>query len=100
MATEEGMTKSEVQRQIDVEDELQISQNLLLLCFICDVQTCKLGLVSNELNRLAAQISESLQAFTLKLYVNEESNAISQEEKGNNTGYDPMKDPNKVNVVY
>ena len=54
------MTKEEHQAQAHLEEELQSSQQLLLLCFICD-KDCQLGMVSRQVGSLADQIAKQMQ---------------------------------------
>ena len=91
------MNKDEILNQQAVEDGLRSSQQLLLLCFICDIE-CNLGEINIQIKTLSDQIASQLQYFTMKLYTSEKM-AIDN-APATNVGYDPMKDPNKKNVVY
>ena len=82
-----------------LEEEMRSSQQLLLLCFICDVN-CKIGQICLKIKTLADNLAEKLHKFNLQLYTNDENNQNEQVMAQNAPGYDPMKDPSKVNVVY
>ena len=56
-----------------MEQELQTSNKLLLLCFICNTQTCALGLANKEIRILADAIAAKLQDMMLRLYASEEA---------------------------
>ena len=87
--------------QLQMEDELQSSQQLLLLCFICDIN-CQMGAVNIQMRTLADNLSDQMQGFCLKLYASDENNESSNPGGlgPGQVGYDPMKDPSKMNVVY
>ena len=71
----------------------------MLLCFIC-YNKCNIGFVNKQIKTLADQIASEMSQFTSKLWTEEESNHGGNAAGQGQVGYDPMKDPNKVNVVY
>ena len=65
----------------------------MILCFVCDVG-CKIGAVNIQMKNLANSIADHMQEFSMNLFAKEvETDNAAQV-------YDPMKDPNKMNVVY
>lgn len=68
---------------------------LLILCFICDTK-CNIGLINKQIKTLAEATATQMFKFTNKLTQAEEH----ETEDMDYIGYDPMKDPAKMNVVY
>lgn len=79
-----------------MEQDLQTSSKLLLLCFICDAKTCQLGLVNKEIRQLSEAIAAEMQDMMLRLYANEEAQNGAIYGAANAISYDPMKDFGKT----
>ena len=56
---ESGEQTDQMKNQLQMEDELFNSQQLLLLCFICDVN-CQLGAINIQMRTLADNLSEQM----------------------------------------
>ena len=59
---------------------MRSSNQLLLLCFICDSK-CRLGAVNRRIRILSEGIAKEMQWFTFKLFESQEERAAAQMAK-------------------